>query len=165
MAHEQRQKVPAFETSNNQNKCAVQLEKKNEHWRPSASRWSNSQAFSDACQMSNQEGQEISSLMQTSEETQLLFHHPLPGYIQNGSDPTMIQACTGFVDMKTDAEINTEKECFQGLENQFQGSKTIHPILTGETKESAVDRISHVIYKRRCRFDFVYGPNRQDKGL
>ena len=164
MAHEQRQKVPAFETSDNQNKCAVQLEKKNEDWTPSASGWSNSQAFSDVCQTSNQEGQEIGSLMQTSEETQLFFHHPLPGYIQNDSDPTMTQACTGFVDMKTDAEINTEKE-FQGLENQFGGSKTIYSIVTGETKEPAVDRLSHVIYKRRCRFDFVYGPNRQEKGL
>ena len=129
MAHEQRRKVPAFETSDNQNKCADQLEKKNEDWKPSASGWLNSQ-----------------------------------GYIQNGSDSTMIQASTSFVDMKTDAEINTEKE-FQGLDNQFGGSKTIPPIVTGETKELAVDRLSHVIYKRKRRFDFVYCPNRQEKGL
>ena len=163
MGHEQRQKVPTVETVDNKNKCTVQLEKKKEDWTSRASRWSNSQALSDTCQTSNQVGQESGSLAQTSEEKQCLLHNPSQGYIQNGSGPTMIQPCTGFVDMETDAEINTERE-FQGLENQFGVSEAVHPIVTGETKESALDIISHVIYKRRCRFDFVYHPNRQEKG-
>lgn len=163
--------LPTPEATYYQSKCTPLLQEHSDSdWIPRDLGCSNLQEFWDVHSTSNQEQQELSSLGLNTNESQLLIHHPLQGDIQNDSRPgfttnnlLILPTYTSFVCKRNNLEANSGKEIHctrnpSGMTSSFDLNVAM------QAKETTMDRISQVIFKKRCRFDFVFHPERQLKG-
>ena len=162
----QRQNPPAIETSYNQEKHTVYLEHDNIGRTSTDSGLPISQGPLDSQQLLNQDVLEFSTQDQTFKATQPLDIHQ---DIHNDTDPSfttnkLSSMSPAFIESNIkDQTVNTAKEV-NDVESTVIGFTAVDANLTTQGLEKAVDRMVQVIFKGKCRFDYVYHPNRQAKG-
>lgn len=125
--------------------------------------------FNEECWISYQRGPEFNCYLDQTRERSLL-NQALPEVIQSGKSPTLaansvviLPAPAGLINVGNNVENNTEENDKSSEDPRGQPG-TDDSNVTRQENEIALHRISQVIYKKWCRFDFVYYPNRQSKG-
>ena len=125
--------------------------------------------FNEECWISYQRGPEFNCYLDQTRERSLL-NQALPEAIQSGKSPTLaansvviLPAPAGLINVGNNVESNTEENDKSSEDPRGQPG-TDDSNVTRQENEIALHRISQVIYKKWCRFDFVYYPNRQSKG-
>lgn len=119
--------------------------------------------------MHQREAELLKCVTQSTERTHLC--QVMPAEIQRGNvNPTL--ATNNFttvqqnVDHVIDRKVEKEAERGDQISQDFMRQpRADDSSVERQQKESAMDRISQCIYKKRCRFDFLYHPSTQAKGM
>lgn len=161
LVSEQRQNC-AFETGLKEKTCMALLEK-----------GTNSDLvlgdFNKACRTMHQcEAELLKCVAQSTERTHL--YQVMPAEIQRSNiNPTL--ATNNFTTVQQNVghvmDKKVEKEAERGdkiSEDFMRQPRADDSSVERQQKESVMDRISQCIYKKRCRFDFLYHPSTQAKG-
>ncbi|XP_078352016.1 uncharacterized protein LOC144636702 isoform X1 [Oculina patagonica] len=157
------QNLLATETSYRQKKFAGYLENDSIGLASADSRLPNLQWFPDSRQPLHQDVPDYSAQKQTLETAQ-----PVNMYqdIPNETDPEFSCRTSNISSMSPTFTSNIHNPT-KGKEIDDSESSTIEGFTSVNANlavHEAVDRIVHVVFKGRCRFDFVYHPNRHTKG-
>lgn len=125
--------------------------------------------FNKASWTTHQCKTELKCMAQSTARTHLC--QALPTEIQRSNiNPTLVANNDTTIPQNVDHVMDrkVEKEAKRGdqiLEDFMTQPRARDSSVERQQKETALDRISQCIYKNRCRFDFVYHPSTQAKGL
>lgn len=112
------------------------------------------------------EAELLKCVAQSTERTHLC--QAVPAEIQRSNiNPTLATNNVTTVQQNVDHVMDrkVEKEAERGDQISEDFMRQPRADNSSVQTESALDRISQCIYKKRCRFDFVYHPSTQAKGL
>lgn len=162
LVSEQRQNC-AFETGLKEKTCMALLEKGTNNNLVLGD-------FNKACRTMHQcEAELLKCVAQSTERTHL--YQVMPAEIQRSNiNPTL--ATNNFttvqqnVDHVMDKKVEKEAEMGDKISEDFMRQpRADDSSVERQEKESVMDRISQCIYQKRCRFDFLYHPSTQAKGM
>lgn len=168
---EESQNMPVTEISYHQKKCAAYLGNDNIARASTKSGLLCSQGFIALQTPVNQHLLACCTQDETFEMSQPLV---LDKSHDIQTDPDPVFTCTSSTSSRSptfilniqDLSVNTAKPINDSECVTVEGATPVNNVnLTVEELEKTVDRMLQVIYQGKCRFDFVYHPNRQAKGL
>ena len=170
-SHEERQNLLATEMRFHQTKCTAHIEDDNIGFASTESGLPYSQGFIASETPKNQHLLGCYTQDETFEMAQPLVKDMSDG-IQNYPGPVF--TCTSvtssrsptFISDFQDLSVNTTAPVNDSECSTVEGASPVHANLTVmQGLEKTVDRMVQVICQGKCRFDYVYHPNRQAKGL
>lgn len=162
---EERQNLSVTEISYHQKKCAAYLGNDNIARASTKSGLLCSQGFIALQMPVNQHLLECYTQDETFEMSQPLVIQTDPGPVFTCTSSTSSRSPTFILNIQ-DLSVNTAKPINDSECGTVEGATPVNNAnLTVEGLEKTVDRMVQVIYQGKCRFDFVYHPNRQAKGL
>ena len=172
-SHEERQNLLATEMHFHQTKCTAHIEDDNIGFASTESGLPYSQGFIASETPKNQHLLGCYTQDETFDMAQPLVKDTcMSDGIQNYPGPVF--TCTSVTSLRSptfisnfqDLSVNTTAPVNDSECSTVEGASPVHANLTVvQGLEKTVDRMVQVICQGKCKFDYVYHPNRQAKGL